>query len=106
MKPLLQILFNLPKTLLMGLIKAYRLVLSPWLGGDCRFEPTCSTYALEALEKHGAVSGAAFTAYRIVRCQPWCEGGHDPVPSTSIFTGLLRSNLSTTQRKPNKKIAP
>ena len=106
MKAFLKTMFHLPKTLLMGMVKGYRLILSPWLGANCRFEPTCSVYALEALEKHGAASGAAFAAYRILRCQPWCQGGHDPVPSSSLFTRLFGSNLLTTSPKPNEKTAP
>jgi putative membrane protein insertion efficiency factor len=66
--------------LLIGLVKAYRLLLSPWLGQACRFEPTCSVYAIAALEEHGAGIGSYLTLRRIVRCQPWCQGGHDPVP--------------------------
>lgn len=68
------------KALLIGLVKAYRLLLSPWLGQGCRFEPTCSVYAIEALERHGAAAGSYLTLRRLVRCQPWCQGGHDPVP--------------------------
>ena len=66
--------------LLIGLVKAYRLLLSPWLGQACRFEPTCSVYAIAALEQHGALGGSYLTLRRICRCQPWCQGGHDPVP--------------------------
>lgn len=65
---------------LIFLIKAYRLVLSPYLGGQCRFHPTCSAYALEAIERHGAWRGAGLMLHRIGRCQPFCEGGIDPVP--------------------------
>ncbi|OUM01457.1 membrane protein insertion efficiency factor YidD [Variovorax sp. JS1663] len=68
------------KALLIGLVKAYRLLLSPWLGQACRFEPTCSVYAIEALQRHGAAGGSYLTLRRLVRCQPWCQGGHDPVP--------------------------
>ena len=66
--------------LLIGLVKAYRLLLSPWLGSGCRFEPTCSAYALVALERHGAGMGSWLTTRRLLRCHPWCEGGCDPVP--------------------------
>ncbi|NTV87354.1 MAG: membrane protein insertion efficiency factor YidD [Burkholderiaceae bacterium] len=79
------------KRLLMGLVKAYRLLLSPWLGGSCRFEPTCSAYALQALDQHGAAAGSYLTLHRIARCQPWCDGGHDPVPPEKprLFSQLL-----------------
>ncbi|MEY2803106.1 MAG: hypothetical protein RL657_442 [Pseudomonadota bacterium] len=66
--------------LLMGLVKGYRLLLSPWLGSACRFTPTCSAYALQALEVHGAAQGTYLTLRRLGRCHPWCDGGHDPVP--------------------------
>lgn len=66
----------------MGAVRAYRLLLSPWLGAQCRFEPTCSVYALQALERHGALHGSYLTLRRIGRCQPWCTGGCDPVPGT------------------------
>jgi putative membrane protein insertion efficiency factor len=66
--------------LLIGIVKGYRLFLSPWLGSACRFEPTCSVYALEALKQHGAGIGSYLTLKRIGRCQPWCTGGDDPVP--------------------------
>lgn len=73
---------------LMGLVRGYRLFLSPWLGSGCRFEPTCSAYALQALDTHGAGAGSYLTLARLVRCHPWCEGGCDPVPSEKprLFT--------------------
>ena len=66
--------------LLILLVKGYRLILSPWLGSSCRFTPTCSAYALEALEIHGAAKGSYLTLRRLSRCHPWCAGGHDVVP--------------------------
>ena len=73
---------------LIGLVRGYRLLLSPWLGSACRFTPTCSAYSLQALEQHGAAAGSYLTFARIARCHPWCAGGHDPVPATKprIFT--------------------
>lgn len=68
------------RALLMGLVRGYRYFLSPWLGSSCRFEPTCSAYSLQALQQHGAGVGSYLTLRRLVRCHPWCEGGHDPVP--------------------------
>ena len=78
------------RALLMALVRGYRLLLSPWLGSSCRFEPSCSRYALEALERHGAAAGSYLTLRRLARCQPWCEGGCDPVPDQAprLFTGL------------------
>ena len=76
---------------LIGLVKAYRLLLSPWLGASCRFEPTCSVYAIGALQRHGSLAGSYLTLRRLARCQPWCEGGCDPVPDTppKLFSSLL-----------------
>ncbi len=62
------------------LVEGYRLAISPWLGARCRFQPTCSEYALEALRRHGAFRGAALAAGRIARCHPWGGSGVDPVP--------------------------
>jgi uncharacterized protein len=70
-----------PRMLLIAVIRGYRLLLSPWLGSACRFEPTCSRYAIEALEQHGAIAGSALTLARLARCHPCCEGGCDPVPA-------------------------
>ena len=66
--------------LLLALIRAYRYLLSPWWGGSCRFTPSCSSYAMEAIERHGAVRGGWLALRRIARCHPWCAGGFDPVP--------------------------
>lgn len=80
MKAILHALAALPRQSLMFLVKGYRLLLSPTLGSSCRFEPSCSAYALEALQAHGAAGGSYLTLRRLVRCNPWCQGGHDPVP--------------------------
>ncbi len=61
-------------------VRAYRLVLSPWVGNGCRYQPTCSVYALEALERHGAVRGGSMMIRRVCRCHPWGGHGYDPVP--------------------------
>src|SRR3546814_18787922 len=67
-------------SLLIGLIRAYQLFLSPLLGGSCRFTPTCSQYGIEALRKHGPFKGFWLTLKRLWRCHPWGVHGHDPVP--------------------------
>lgn len=64
-------------------VRAYRLVLSPWIGHGCRFQPTCSCYALEALERHGAARGSWLAVRRLARCQPFGSSGFDPVPPLS-----------------------
>lgn len=61
-------------------VHAYRLLLSPWLGHGCRFQPTCSVYALEALRVHGGIRGGWLTLRRLARCNPWGGSGYDPVP--------------------------
>lgn len=65
---------------LMKGVRAYQLLFSAWIGGQCRFEPTCSHYAIQALRDHGATGGSYLAARRILRCNPLCRGGHDPVP--------------------------
>ena len=61
-------------------LRAYQAALSPFLGGACRFYPSCSHYALEAIDRHGALRGAWLSLRRVLRCQPFSAGGFDPVP--------------------------
>jgi putative membrane protein insertion efficiency factor len=68
------------RTLLIALVQLYRWFLSPLLGQNCRFYPSCSCYAQQALERHGALQGSWLAARRICRCHPWNPGGFDPVP--------------------------
>lgn len=86
------------KFFLITLVKGYRLLLSPWLGSSCRFEPTCSAYSLQALQAHGALAGSYLTLARLSRCHPWCAGGLDPVPTEKprLFTQLIPPS---TQKK-------
>lgn len=65
---------------LLRLLRGYQLLLSPWLGGQCRFQPSCSQYSMEAVRRHGALKGTGLSLRRLLRCHPWCEGGDDPVP--------------------------
>ena len=65
------------------IIRGYRLLLSPWLGNHCRFHPSCSTYALEAVEHHGPIYGLWLSTKRIAKYHPWHQGGCDPVPRKS-----------------------
>ena len=71
---------SLPKRALLWLIRFYRAAISPTHAPCCRFTPTCSQYALEAVEKYGAVKGGFLALRRILRCNPLCKGGYDPVP--------------------------
>jgi putative membrane protein insertion efficiency factor len=68
------------KTLLLTLLRAYQLGISPFLGQNCRFYPSCSDYAAEAVRTHGALKGSAFAARRLCKCHPWHPGRLDPVP--------------------------
>ncbi len=91
---------SIMQRLLIGLVQAYRWFLSPWLGSACRFTPTCSAYALQALQDHGAARGSYLSARRLMRCHPWCAGGHDPVPpqpgsGSPLFTSLVSSEKTT-----------
>jgi putative membrane protein insertion efficiency factor len=79
--PVLSALLSLPRQGLIALVRGYRFFVSPWLGRSCRFEPSCSAYALQALTQHGAAAGSYLAAARVLRCHPLCRGGHDPVPA-------------------------
>ncbi|MES2743084.1 MAG: membrane protein insertion efficiency factor YidD [Pseudomonadota bacterium] len=68
------------KTVLLALVRAYQLLVSPLLGQNCRFYPSCSHYAMEAIGVHGAARGSLLAVKRLGRCHPWHEGGFDPVP--------------------------
>ena len=87
----LGVVIALPRRVLVTLVLIYRLLFKPWLGSSCRFEPTCSTYALDALRRHGAAAGGALALGRLLRCHPWCAGGCDPVPERAprLFTRLF-----------------
>ena len=68
------------KPVLLAGLRFYQLVLSPWVGNQCRFYPTCSEYARQAVETHGSLRGSALAAKRLCKCHPWHPGGFDPVP--------------------------
>ena len=68
---------------LIQLVRLYRLAISPWLGSNCRYDPTCSAYAIEALQVHGVLRGTGLAIKRIGRCHPWGRSGYDPVPPAS-----------------------
>lgn len=67
------------------LIRGYQLVISPWLMPSCRYEPSCSHYALQAVDKHGPLAGVGLAVWRLLRCQPWGGHGYDPVPEGPLF---------------------
>lgn len=70
------------KRLAISLLRGYQYLISPLLGPRCRFHPSCSHYAIEALQQHGLLRGLWLTLRRLLRCHPWHPGGHDPVPPT------------------------
>ncbi len=84
---------------LLASIRLYRLTLSGWLGGQCRFFPSCSRYAEEAIRVHGAVRGTALAAWRIARCGPFTAGGYDPVPPRRVehaeYDPVIRHEATT-----------
>ena len=71
---------DLARAAIVLLLVAYRKVIVPLIPPACRFEPSCSAYMMEALERHGVLRGLALGIWRVLRCNPWCDGGHDPVP--------------------------
>ncbi|MFY9514491.1 MAG: membrane protein insertion efficiency factor YidD [Rubrivivax sp.] len=97
------LLAELPRNTLLLLVRGYRLLLKPWLGNACRFEPTCSQYALDALRRHGAAGGSLLTAARLLRCHPWCDGGCDPVPDR--FPNPARGLFSRLGLRPGDDVS-
>ena len=91
------------KTVLSFLIKLYRKFVSPLKAPCCRFYPTCSTYALEALEEWGAIRGTFLTLWRILRCNPFCRGGIDEVPKRTPSRKMTAERISYRGRKPRSK---
>jgi len=77
--------------ILKALLRLYRYGVSPLLGSNCRFYPSCSAYAYEAIEQHGVTRGCYLAARRLCRCHPWHEGGYDPVPRARVDTSLSPS---------------
>ncbi len=79
-------MWSLPKKLLVLLVRLYQLCISPLLGPKCRFYPSCSSYAIDAIDKHGAGKGSLLAVARLCKCHPWHPGGFDPVPEKSNST--------------------
>jgi putative membrane protein insertion efficiency factor len=86
------------RLVVLGVIAVYRLTLSGWLGGQCRFSPTCSRYAEEAIRTHGAVSGSLLAIRRVLRCNPFGRGGLDPVPQRHPYDATIHQAPSTIER--------
>ncbi len=88
--------------LMILVVRAYQVVLSPLLPPSCRYTPSCSNYAIEALQKHGALRGGWLAAKRIARCHPFRPGGHDPVPEPIIIAAST-SAISTPSSNPARR---
>lgn len=91
------------KHLLIGLLKGYRVAISPLYGNVCKYYPSCSAYALEAVTVHGAMKGTWLAAQRLGSCHPWAEGGYDPVPGTpaaDAWAAELAANTTTASPAP------
>ena len=84
------------KYVLIGLLKAYRFAISPLYGQVCRYHPSCSAYALEAVTVHGSVKGSWLAVRRVGRCHPWARGGYDPVPAKQQPVGSSRQQSGRT----------
>jgi uncharacterized protein len=82
--PVARLLWLAPRRMAIAFIRGYRYFLSPFFGQHCRFHPTCSSYAIEALRRFGFLHGGMLAARRLVRCQPWCSGGIDYVPAGKL----------------------
>ena len=83
------------RSLLLALLRFYKRFISPLLGQRCRFYPSCSSYAAEAIARHGAGRGVYMAICRVGRCHPGCEGGHDPVPLVFTWRPWRRAHNST-----------
>jgi putative membrane protein insertion efficiency factor len=79
------------KGVLIAFVRAWQLTIGAWIGPSCRFEPSCSGYAMLAIDQHGALAGTYLALHRIARCGPWCQGGSDSVPveKPRLFTHLM-----------------
>jgi putative membrane protein insertion efficiency factor len=95
------------KYVLIGLLKAWRLMISPLYGDVCRYYPSCSAYALRAVQYHGAVRGSWMAARRLLRCHPWAAGGYDPVRGTPEFDEEMRDQrvrAATMEKSPRRSV--
>lgn len=88
------------RALLIGAIHVYRVTLSGWLGGQCRFYPTCSHYGEEAIRTHGAVRGTLMATWRVLRCNPFGDGGIDHVPPSRVYDEIIQNGRVAREEAP------
>lgn len=93
------------KQLLMTLIKAYRVVISPLYGSVCKYHPSCSAYGLRSVEVHGALRGSWLTVRRVGRCHPWAAGGYDPVPGTPEAAAWAVEQAESARQTPRTALS-
>lgn len=96
MRLALRHLSRLPSLLLVLLVRGYQLLISPLFAGSCRFYPSCSAYAVQSLQRHGAIRGTWLSARRLLRCHPWNPGGVDEVPQSRRSSTAPPSGMSAT----------
>ena len=89
------------KHLMIWLVRLYKKFISPLLPPSCRFTPTCSAYAIEAFEKRGFFVGFILTVWRLLRCNPFCKAGYDPVPEEGIVPVICRKKETHTEEEHN-----
>ena len=89
------------RRILIALVRFYQIAISPYFAPSCRFIPTCSVYSIEAIQSHGVFRGSWLAIYRIGRCHPWCEGGHDPVPNSKSSERCTEDHQSIKQKPEN-----
>ena len=89
------------KFVLIGLLRGYRLLISPLYGQVCRYHPSCSAYALDAVTQHGALRGSWLALRRIGRCHPWAAGGYDPVPTRFTWRATRSTGLTKEMQEPS-----
>jgi putative membrane protein insertion efficiency factor len=90
----MNLIISLPALALRALIRLYQIFVAPLLGPRCRFAPSCSVYAAEAVVRHGALKGSWLALRRILRCHPFADGGYDPVPDTLNLTPVAKAHRS------------
>ena len=86
---------------LIGLLRTYRLLISPLYGQVCRYHPSCSAYALDAVTQHGALRGSWLAVRRVGRCHPWASGGYDPVPTRFTWRATRSTGLTKEMQEPS-----